>query len=229
MSLVCYFVLVKLFINLNELQVIDKSIGCFLFEHIYEEYSVTAGKFFLINEDFRSLIKNFLLLTRNIVLFSFFKTLLEFFFVFLLVFLYFFIFFYLLYLLNVKESERKNLSNLFFIYFYGFLFFIFFRQLFVIFTWYDLYLLFNLSIVFLLVGFVILIVFYFVKKFFLERSIFNYVKLLSMKIFFYFFMLLSIVFCFLHYLVFIDLCVTNNVIQETCLNLLFFYTYFYYL
>merc|ERR1712157_233617 len=99
MSLVCYFVLVKLFINLNELHVIDKSIGWFLFEHIYEEYGVSAGKFFLINEDFRSLIKNFLLLARNIILFSFFKTLLEFFFIFLLLALYFFLFFYLLYLL----------------------------------------------------------------------------------------------------------------------------------
>ena len=69
MSLVCYFVLVKLFINLNELHVIDKSIGWFLFEHVYEEYSVSAGKLFLMNEDFRSLIKNFLLLARNLIFF----------------------------------------------------------------------------------------------------------------------------------------------------------------
>ena len=228
MSLVCYFVLVKLFINLNELHVIDKSIGWFLFEHVYEEYSVSAGKLFLMNEDFRSLIKNFLLLARNLIFFSFFKTLLEFFFIFLLIALYFFLFFYLLYLLNTKEAERKNLNNLFFVYFYGFLFFIFFRQLFVIFTWYDLSILFNLSIIFLILGFVIIILFTFIKRFFLEKRVFNYVKLLLIKTFFYFFMILSTTFLFLHYRVFIDLPVTNNVIQEMCLNLLFFYTYLYY-
>merc|ERR1712174_165917 len=126
------------------------------------------------------------------------------------------------------EAERKNLNNLFFVYFYGFLFFIFFRQLFVIFTWYDLSILFNLSIIFLILGFVILILFTFIKRFFLEKRVFNYVKLLLIKTFFYFFMILSTTFLFLHYRVFIDLPVTNNVIQEMCLNLLFFYTYLYY-
>jgi hypothetical protein len=46
---------------------LEKLLGWFLIEHIFEEYSFTAGKFFLINEDFRTLIKNLLIIARNLI------------------------------------------------------------------------------------------------------------------------------------------------------------------
>lgn len=45
---------------------LEKLLGWFLIEHIFEEYNFTAGKFFLINEDFRTLIKNLLIIVRNL-------------------------------------------------------------------------------------------------------------------------------------------------------------------
>ena len=45
---------------------LEKLLGWFLVEHIFEEYDFTAGKFFLINEDFRTLIKNLLIIVRNL-------------------------------------------------------------------------------------------------------------------------------------------------------------------
>ncbi len=45
---------------------LEKLLGWFLIEHIFEEYGFTAGKFFLINEDFRTLMKNLLIIARNL-------------------------------------------------------------------------------------------------------------------------------------------------------------------
>ena len=68
MSLLVFVVLVKSLQNFIDLSLFESSIGWFLMEHVFEEYSLTAGKFFLINGDFRTLIKNFIVIIRNIII-----------------------------------------------------------------------------------------------------------------------------------------------------------------
>lgn len=79
MSLLVFVVLVKSLQNFIDLSLFESSIGWFLMEHVFEEYSLTAGKFFLINGDFRTLIKNFIVIIRNIIILPQIFILLEFF------------------------------------------------------------------------------------------------------------------------------------------------------
>ena len=51
--------------NISSLPNFESLVGWFLIEHIFEEYHLTTGKFFLISEDFRTLVKNFIMITRG--------------------------------------------------------------------------------------------------------------------------------------------------------------------
>lgn len=66
-SIVLSNILIKSLFFCDSLTVLESSIGWFLIEHIFEEYSLTTGKFFLISEDFRTVIQNFLMILRNVV------------------------------------------------------------------------------------------------------------------------------------------------------------------
>ena len=68
MSLTSYFVFFNLISGFYQVSVFNKICGWFLLEHIFEEYYKTAGKFFLVNNDFRNLITNLLVLVRNLIL-----------------------------------------------------------------------------------------------------------------------------------------------------------------
>ena len=78
MSLITYFVFYKLLITPYDLNLLNRVFGWFLIEHVYEEYHMTAGEFFFINSDFRTLIKNLLIVVRNILTWSHILTLTEF-------------------------------------------------------------------------------------------------------------------------------------------------------
>ena len=68
MSWLIFLILVKAVLNFNHLIVSESFLGWFLIEHLFEEYCLTANKFFLINDDFRNLIKNFGMIIKNIFL-----------------------------------------------------------------------------------------------------------------------------------------------------------------
>ena len=91
MSVITSMVLFKSLNNLTDLFILERSIGWFLIEHVFEESNLTAGKLFLVNEDFRTLIKNFIVLLRNIIFLAQALTPLEFFIInFILIFIFIF-------------------------------------------------------------------------------------------------------------------------------------------
>ena len=88
MSWLTGIILIKSLNKFTNLFVLEKSIGWFLIEHVFEEYELTAGKFFIVNDDFRTLIQNFIAILRNILFLAQAFTPLEFFTInFLLIFI----------------------------------------------------------------------------------------------------------------------------------------------
>jgi hypothetical protein len=81
MSLLTIALMLKLSHNFLDLGVYERFIGWFFVEHVFEDYSLTAGKFFLVSEDFRTLIKNLLIIIRNFIFLAQVFTPLEFLFV----------------------------------------------------------------------------------------------------------------------------------------------------
>ena len=65
MSYISFLVFFKLFNDLDSLLISEKFWGWFYIRHVFEEYNFTAGKFYIINNDFRTLIKNVVLIIRN--------------------------------------------------------------------------------------------------------------------------------------------------------------------
>ena len=70
MSFFSFLLILKFFQNYSDLIIFDKIIGWFLIDHILEEYELTSGKFFLINEDYRSLITNLIVISKNYLFLS---------------------------------------------------------------------------------------------------------------------------------------------------------------
>ena len=81
MSLLVFQTLVKFYLDLNDLTFINRFVGWFLVEYLIEDYNLTGGKLFLTSEDFRTLIKNSVVITRNFFFLAQVFTPLEFFFV----------------------------------------------------------------------------------------------------------------------------------------------------
>lgn len=67
MSLFVFLLIYRLLHTFSELMLFEKLIGWFLVDHMLEEYNVTSGKFFLINEDYRLLVENLTILGKNVV------------------------------------------------------------------------------------------------------------------------------------------------------------------
>ena len=61
MSVLCFFVFFQGVADPLNLDIVNRLFGWFFLEHLFEDYEINAGKFFLINADFRKLIKNFLI------------------------------------------------------------------------------------------------------------------------------------------------------------------------
>ena len=81
MSLLTISLILKLSHNFLGLGVYERFIGWFFIEHVFEDYGLTSGKLFLVSEDFRTLIKNLLIIIRNFIFLAQVFTPLEFLFV----------------------------------------------------------------------------------------------------------------------------------------------------
>ena len=66
LTILTYSVYLNYLYKLEEINTVEIFFGWFFLEHIFEQYNTTPGKLFLIYEDFRTLIINIVLLTRNI-------------------------------------------------------------------------------------------------------------------------------------------------------------------
>ena len=65
LGVITYFIYFNLF-TCEMIEVLNSVFGWFLFEHIFEDYNTTAGRLFMVYEDFRTLITNVLLIGRNL-------------------------------------------------------------------------------------------------------------------------------------------------------------------
>lgn len=81
LSVFVFLLVYKLFKTFPDLILFENVMGWFVVDHILEEYNFTSGKFFLINEDFRSLIRNLVVLIVSVFFFSQQISLLEFLFI----------------------------------------------------------------------------------------------------------------------------------------------------
>lgn len=138
MSGVSFFVFYKVTLNPGDLNLLDRLFGWFFFEHVFEEYGTSVGKFFLTNAGFRTLMENVLIVVRNILTLSHFLTLTEFLLtVSILLLLIYFLFHFLkinrvkgkknevgifiyyafvIHILVIKTSVSFNLSDIYFIF-----------------------------------------------------------------------------------------------------------------
>ena len=204
-SVVAYFMLLKLTIDYAELNFFEISFGWFLIEYVYEDYSETSGKCFLINKDFRDLIKNLLIITcKNVVL--------KFYFLFLLLFS-------LVCVFSLKKYNFKKLSVLCFCGLFFLLFFSFKLSV----NFFNKYL---LLLFFILTVLSFYFIFYAHINFYFDK-VKQKMHLLPYKLWFY---LLIILFFNVIFVVLLTLMINtnNNFIQEFLLKILVIYIYVYY-
>lgn len=217
MSFIAYFSFESLLnLNNNYLNAIIKFFGWFLLEHIEEEYKKTAGKFFLINEDFRRLIKNLLIVTRNVLFWSHLITLLEFILIWSVLIL---LIYFLFYCLKLKRIKNILLESVLFIYYLSIILFLS-LNLYFSFNWFDLCFIFNPIITLLVLLFI---------KFKILMYLYNYIiknnqnKIILFKIFLALLFLFMVFFCFVFSVNLVD----NNLIQENVIKFLIIYLYIY--
>ncbi len=222
MALTSYSITLQTIENINELNYVNTVFGWFLVEHLFEEYSKTAGKFFLVNQDFRNLIKNILIVIRNIIGFAYFLTLVE-----LLLSISLLIkLTYCLYKLFIV-NEVKGIKNEMLIFaYYSFIMYVLLLKLIISFNWFD--------VCFLIKSFVIFYYFYLsvcsslnlFRRFNKEVKI-KQKSVLPVKIFFYF---LNMCFLFVNllYIVMFTSTQNNNVVQEISVKILLFYSFIYF-
>ena len=199
LSGIVFVIIFKLFNGYSDLVLTEKIAGWFFIDHIFEEYNFTSGKFFLINEDYRNLIKNLFVLCiflwfflQQFVLFEFFL-----FFVFLL--------------LTRRINKNLLLSINYIFLFYTFLLVNFYLTQFTIII-YGLILCILVYYKFLVLVLIRECSISAIKRFIL---VFN----LKSTVFLSFF-----VFCFL----FFSCTNMNNFVLEEVLQILILYTYIYY-
>lgn len=216
MTLSIYLLFYKLFKNFYDLILIEKFMGWFLIDHILEEYSITAGKFFLINEDYRSLIKNLTILIKNICFLAQFFTPIQFILVNIcLIFLYFLI----------KDIIKTYKAR-----FLIFMCYFVLLQAFLIINFNFLFKFINLVLNILLFFFIIGVYFYLIGLSLIYRCSYHTTKKkLILKIIKFF--LVLVVCLFLFFLILIEFWVfsfdKDNIILEFVIKFLVSYVYFY--
>jgi hypothetical protein len=214
----------------NTLSVFDQICGWFLIEHIFEDYKKTAGKFFMTNRDFRNLIKNLLIIIRNIVFWSHMLTLLEFL---LIVSILFLSTFTLYYFFKTKQLQNNLIGIVISIY-YIFITYVLLLKIVVSYKWFDVYFIFkpilNMSL-FLAFLLFIYLVFFIIYTYIVEtanqQNSFLLFKVLLVKTCFYLLSFSFICFCFLNVFLFLSL-FNDNILQELIFKKLIFYIYVFY-
>ena len=218
LSSVVFILISKLFLNFSvfNLELNEKIIGWFLIDHIFEEYKFTSGKFFLINEDYRSLITNIVILTRNLCFFAQLFNPIEFITINILLIIVFF------FVTSQHWGHRVKL--------FVFVSYIFLSQTFLIVNTYLLVQLFKVIGVNAVLIFIYYFYIYLISLLLIYNCSNNLAKQISfallIKILIYFFFMcvgFSVLFLFL----FMNCSSVNNFFLEFFLKLLIPYTYFF--
>lgn len=225
MCLIIYFIFSKAFVYTNELTMLDRVIGWFFVEHLFEEYNIIAGKFFLTNIDFRTLLKNVLIIFRNVFVLSHLVTFTEFL---LTVSILILISYFLVYFLKLKKISTVDI---FVFSYYAIIIYLLLLKTFFSFDLFDIFFIFKpiTAVLFLCSCFFIAIrfyIFYFVL--FILNVMVRYCFVAFIKIIFYVLIFFSLNILFLTFF-FIVLELSDNLIQEFLIKFLIVYTYFYYL
>lgn len=218
MNIFVFFVLSNFFKYFPELILFEKIVGWFFVDHIFEDYNFTAGKLFLVQEDYRSLIRNLTVLITSLCFFAQLLTPFEFIFVNML-----FIFLFVI-------KTNKKIKQIF-----RFLVLMCYSYLIYTFLIVNVYLLFSLSklIFFIGIAFSVLAVYgYILITLILFKSSVKKLKQLicifNIKVILYIIVLKSLVFTNFFCLINLCSCLNNIVLDFVCL-LLIPYAYLYYL
>lgn len=229
-SIISYYVIYKALFETNTLSVFDQICGWFLIEHICEDYGKTAGKFFITNGDFRNLIKNFLIIIRNIIFWSHILTLVELFLMLSTLFLLIFILFYFF----KTKLFKKNMSGIIISVYYVFITYVFLLKIVVSYNWFDVYFIFKpilnaslFSAIFLFVYLIFFIFYNYIVENNTQQTFFVLSKILIIKISLYILFISFSFCCFLNVILFLIL-FNNNLFQEFVFKELIFYVYIYY-
>ncbi len=198
--------------------------GWFFIEHIFEEYTITSGKLFLINKNFRTLIRNLLLLNRNILFWPQVSKLAEFL---LSSFLLSLFFYYLIFLIIQNQLLKKKEVTL--LLYYLFISYILLLKIFIFLNWFNIYFTLKLVILFFVIFLSILVMFIQIVVFY-RYLLFNLKNIRSKNVFLksYFYalsiLLLSFNYCKVIFTINLN---NNNFIQELFIQILLPYTYLY--
>lgn len=216
-SSLLFIILLNSLKNLNYLSDFELSVGWFLIEHVFEEYNLTTGKFFLVSKDFRTLIKNFIMIIRNIIFLAQLFTPLEFIIINVLL---------LCTLILFKKTKFYNKLKILVLFSYYFLFksFVFF----------DYYLISTLCSNFFLMilNLMAISLYVFILYCFLtltKGKLKQIIQLVLIKIFLYLFVMI-INFILISLLIFLLFSIKNqeNILHEFSLNILIIYSYLLY-
>lgn len=215
MSLVVFKLLIKLYLNFYDLIIIDRFLGWFLIEHLFEDYKFSAGKLFLISEDFRTLIKNLVIIVRNFFFLAQAFNPVEFFFINLILIVIFIWF---------KPNDFTNFFRIFVLFIYYIIF-----QSFLLINYVFIFFLIKNFLIFSLIIFVINFYNYiFYIYLFVSQKINKYIFKYCIFIFkFFFYFLLNLLMCFILFLIsFNSYILLENFIQEFFIFILIPYFYF---
>ena len=214
-SSVSFIILVKSLQGTGYLSILESSVSWFLIEHVFEEYDSTFGKFFLVNEDFRTLVKNFVMILRNVIFLAQSFNPLEFFSINLL--LVFIMSFY-------KKTYFYNIIKLCVFVSYIFLFksFLFFNYC-LIYTFCNI---FFLTVLCLLTFFLYIVMLYWfltLQKSKLKQTVLLIIIKISSYILLLFFM-----FILISLILILSVKIQENIVHELTLNIFFAYFYVIY-
>ena len=216
LSIFEFLLIFKLFETFPDLIFFEKIIGWFTIDHILEEYNFTSGKFFLVNEDYRSLIKNLTILVTSVCFFAQLLTPIEF----ILVNILFILIFIFLTNKNLKYKAR-----LFIFIGYAYL-----SYTFLIINFYSLFILIKLTIcIWVLINITQFYLSIFSLILTYQCSFNNFkqvVTILVLKLVIYLFFL-KLEFSFGLYLLCMPCNQINNFVLEFIFKLLIVYTYVY--
>jgi len=228
MSLIIYFMVCKAFLYVNQLDLLDRVICWFFIEHLFEEYNIPAGKFFLTNLDFRMLIKNIVIVFRNVFIWSHFVTFTEFL---LIISVLILISYFLFHFLKLKIISLR-IRELFIFSYYTIITYLILLRIFFSFDLLDIYFIFKpiTAILFFFSCFFILIrLYFFLANLIVSKSILRdySIILFFLKIVFYMVIFTCLIILFLC-LLSMTFELTHNLIQEFLIKILIVYTFNYY-
>lgn len=210
---------ILIFQNLTNLTVTEKIVGWFLIDHVPKTYYYPSVKYFIINEEFRRLITNILIVFRNIFTLSYVITFTEFFnLLFIEIYLSYFLILHFKFLIFFQTKNKNNSKILFF-------FFLCLIKNHELLTKYSLN--------FILIPF--LFIYEYIIKFLIKHYVFCIIiiyflrknKIICYKFYFYCTYFIILVY-YNHYLFNFEILNNNNFLNEFCLKFMGIYINIYY-